>query len=66
MIVIVCTEDRGGMLFNNRRVSKDRTVIQRSWSCQKERSSGYIRFLKNFLSRNIRKTVAWMKIFWKK
>ena len=29
MIVIVCTEDRGGMLFNNRRVSKDRTVIQK-------------------------------------
>ena len=29
MIVIVCTEDRGGMLFNNRRVSKDRIVLQR-------------------------------------
>ena len=29
MIVIVCTEDRGGMLFNNRRVSKDRMVIQK-------------------------------------
>ncbi len=29
MIVIVCTEDRGGMLFNNRRVSKDRIVLQK-------------------------------------
>lgn len=27
MKVIACVEDRGGMTFNNRRVSRDRTVI---------------------------------------
>lgn len=29
MQVIVCLEDRGGMLFNGRRVSRDKTVIQK-------------------------------------
>lgn len=28
MTVIICTDDRGGMLFNKRRVSKDRLVIK--------------------------------------
>ena len=28
MVVIVCLDDRNGMLFNNRRVSRDRFVIE--------------------------------------
>lgn len=28
MTVIICTDERGGMLFNKRRVSKDRLVIK--------------------------------------
>ena len=29
MIVIVCLDERGGMMFNNRRQSRDKTVIDR-------------------------------------
>lgn len=37
MILILCLDDQGGILFNNRRQSRDRTVIKRILDLTKEK-----------------------------